>query len=166
MTALTLLYLSASFDTIDYSVLLDHLSGWYGITGTAHTWIGSLLTNKSQSIKIRSCFSRELHTLDGVPQGSVLEPLLFTLYTTTLSSLIYSLKLDHELYPDDTQIYISFSTTDTDLSLTRLGGCLTDISGWMANNKLSLNADKIDLIIIGTSRQRSKLVCFFPTPHH
>jgi len=58
---------------------------------------------------------------------------------------------------------MSLSTTYTDLSLKQLGDCLSDISGWMTNNKLRLNANKTDVIIIGTSRQPSKLTRFFPT---
>jgi len=58
-----------------------------------------------------------------------------TLYTTPLSSLIHSHKLDHHLYADDTQVYISLSTADTDISLKQLDDCLRDISGWMTNNK-------------------------------
>jgi len=85
------------------------------------------------------------------------------LYTTPLSSLIHSHKLDHHLYADDTQVYISLSTADTDLSLKQLSDCLSDISGWMANNKLRLNANKTDFIIIDTLRQRGKLTNFFPT---
>jgi len=99
----------------------------------------------------------------GVFQGSVLEPLLFTLYTTPLSSRIHSHELDIQLYADDTQVYTSLSTTDTDLSLKQLGDCLSDISGWVTNNKPRLNANKTDFIIIDTSRQRSKLTHFFPT---
>jgi len=159
--ALTLLDLSASFDTIAYSVLLDHLSDWYGISATLLTWIRSFLINRFQSIKIRKCFSKALPLFCGVPQGSLLGPLLFTLYTTPLSWLIHSHKLYHHLYGDDTQVYISLSTTDTDLSLKQLGDCLRDISGWMTNNSLRLNADETDFIIIGTSRQRSKLTHFF-----
>jgi len=99
----------------------------------------------------------------GVPQVSILGPLLFTLYTTpVLSSLIHNHKLDHHLYVDDTQVYISLSTADTDLSLKQLGDCLSDICGWMTNNKLWLNANKTNFLIIGTSRQRSKLIYFFP----
>jgi len=98
-----------------------------------------------------------------VPQGSVLGPQLFTLYTTPLSSLIHSDKLGHHLFPDDIQVYISLSTAETDLSLKQLGDCL-DISGWMTNNKFRLNANKTDFIIIGASRQRSKLIRFCPTP--
>jgi len=84
--------------------------------------------------------------------------------TTSLSSLIHSHKLDYQLYADDIQVYISLSTADTDLSLKQLGDCLHEISGWMTNNRLRLNANKTDFIIISTSRQRSKLTRFFPMP--
>jgi len=89
-----------------------------------------------------------------VPQDSVLGPLLFP---TPLSSLIHSHQLDHHLYVDDTQLYISSSTADTDLSFKQLGDCLSDISGWITNNKLRLNANKADFIIIGTFSQRANL---------
>jgi len=89
-------------------------------------------------MKIRKCSSK------AVP--------LFTLYTTPLSSLTHSHKLDHHLYVDDTQLYISLSTADTDHSLKQLSDCLSDIFGWMTNNKLRLNANKTEFIIIGTSR--------------
>jgi len=126
---------------------------WLVWSGTALTWIHSFLINRFQSIEIRKCFSKAVPLFCGVPQGSVLGPLLFTLYTTPISSLIYSHKLDHHLCADDTQVYISLSTVDTDLSLKQLGDCLSDISGWMTNNKFRLNANKTDFIIIATSRQ-------------
>ena len=72
VTALTLLDLAAAFDTIDYSVLLDSLSDWYSISGTALTLIRSFLMNRYQSIKIRKCFSKAVPLVSGVPQGSVL----------------------------------------------------------------------------------------------
>jgi len=94
-----------------------------------------------------------------VPQCSVFRPLLFTLYARPLSLLIHSNKLNYHLYADDSQVYLSLSTADTDFSLKQL----SDISGWMRNNKRRLNANKTDFIIIGTSRQRSNPTHFFPT---
>ena len=147
VTALTLLDLSAAFDTIDHSILIERLLKWYGISGTALSWFSSYLTDRYQTIKIGNCFSAALPTLFGVPQGSVLGPLLFTLYTTPLSSVIQRHNLDHHLYADDTQIYISLATPDTNRSLNQLSDCLQDIFHWMTDSKLKLNANKTELII-------------------
>ena len=102
-----------------------------------------------------------LPTSCGVPQRSVLGPLLFTLYTTPLSSVIQGHNLDHHLYADDTQIYISLTTPDACRSLNQLRDCLQDVL-WMKNCKLKLNANKTEFIIIGTVTQRAKLDGFFP----
>ena len=163
VTPLTPLDLSAAFDTIDHDILITRLSTWYGISGTALSWFTSYLTDRRQAIKIGNCFSDMLPTSCGVPQGSVLEPLLFTLYTTPLSSIIQSYNLDHHLYADDTNIYVSLAILDTCRSLNQLRECLQDVSLWMKNSKLKLNADKTEFLIIGTSTQRAKLSGFFPT---
>ena len=163
VTALTLIDLSAAFDAIDHDILITRLSTWYGISGTALSWFTSYLTDRRQAIKIGNCFSDMLPTSCGVPQGSVLGPLLFTLYTTPLSSVIQSHNLDHHLYADDTQIYVSLTTPNTCRSLNQLRDCLQDVSLWMKNSKLKLNADKTEFLIIGTSTQRAKLNGFFPT---
>ena len=72
VTALTLLDLSAAFDTIDHNILITRLSTWYGISGTALSWFTSYLTDRQQAIKIGNCFSDMLPTSCGFPQGSVL----------------------------------------------------------------------------------------------
>ena len=82
VTALTLFDLSVAFDTFDHNILIKHLSTWYGISGTALSWFSSYLPDRYQSVKIANCFSAALPISCGVPQGSVLGPLLFTPYTT------------------------------------------------------------------------------------
>ena len=85
-TALVLLYLSAAFDTIDHNSLLGYLKSWFGLGGTVPRWFASFLRNRCQAIKIGSTLSELSNLIYGVPQGSVLGPLLFSLYTTPLGS--------------------------------------------------------------------------------
>ena len=93
LSCLCLLDFSAAFDTIDHDILLTRLSSWFGIDGSVLNWFKSYLSSRTFCVKYNDCFS-SLHTsLYGVPQGSVLGPLLFIMYTTPLSTLISSLSL-------------------------------------------------------------------------
>ena len=87
-TALVLLDLSAAFDTIELSTLLGCLLDWFGVGGSALKWFSSYLSERYQSVKIGSTLSNLQKLLFGVPQGSVLGPLLFSLYTSPLSTLV------------------------------------------------------------------------------
>ena len=95
--ALILLDLSAAFDTIDHSLLYDCLHDWFGLDGTVLLWIKSYLSNRKQKIKIGDSFSEAVILPFGVPQGSVLGPLLFTLYTSPLSQVISKFNVTHHL---------------------------------------------------------------------
>ena len=162
VTALTLLCLSAAFDTIDHTVLLRRLDDWFGVTEKALDWFRSYLTGRCQRIKLGDCLSSEADLPFGVPQGSVLGPLLFTLYTTPLSSMISRIAVPHHLYADDSQLYVSFSWGDSAAALNGLQSCLVSVQSWMRTNKLKLNPDKTEFLLIWNEWQRSKCLSIFP----
>ena len=100
VTALTLLDLSAAFDTIDHTILLSRLGNWFGVSGKALDWFKSYLTGRSQRIKLGNCLFCRSDLSFGVPQRSVLGLLLFTLYTSPVSSLMSGHAIPHHLYAD------------------------------------------------------------------
>lgn len=162
VTALTLLDLSAAFDTIDHNLLLKRLEQWFGISGSALAWLSSYLEDRSQQIKLGDTLSPKSALPFGVPQGSVLGPILFTLYTTPLSTVIQSQSISHHLYADDSQLYVSFSSSDSVSSLNSLKCCLDSVLKWMPSNKLKLNPGKTEFLLIGHEQQRKKFVSQFP----
>ena len=162
-TALVLLDLSAAFDTIDHSTLLERLASHFGFAGSALKWFRSYLADRVQSVKIGDILSNPVSLDFGVPQGSVLGPVLFTLYTTPLSGIITKyVDICHHLYADDTQVYIAITPKNATTAIPKLQSCLKDIQLWMAENKLKLNPDKTEFIIIGSKQQQSSLKQFLP----
>ena len=127
VTALTLLNLSAAFDTIDHNTLTNRLAEWYGVSGMALAWFKSYLCGRHQKIKIDKSFSDSSLLEHGV-FCSVLGPLLFSLYTAPLSTIISSYGLSHHLYAYDTQIYISLTGDTATESLKMLQSCITGVS--------------------------------------
>jgi len=163
VTALTLLDLSAAFDTIDHTILLDRWRGWFGLEGSALGWIASYLKNRYQSINLNGSKSNPVELLFGVPQGSVLGPLLFIMYTTPLSSVLTnSNSISHNLYADDTQVHTSFTSATFHPQIQTLQNTLTSVQDWMFENKLKLNPDKTEFLLIGNSIQRAKVSHHFP----
>jgi len=157
VTALCLLDLSAAFDTIDHSILYHRLSTWFGLHDLTLSWIKSYLSGRNFLVNVNGLTSTSLPLPHGVPQGSVLGPLLFILYTTPLSSLIADSSINHHLYADDTQLYISFSPLDFCSNILSLQNTISLISDWMSANLLSLNQSKTEFLVIGLPQQLSKL---------
>lgn len=157
VSALVLLDLSAAFDTIDHGILINRLSSCFGISKTALTLLSSYLTGRSQCVSIAQEQSEPLPLLRGVPQGSVLGPLLFTLYTTPLSYLLSDSSIKFHFYADDTQLYVAFSSSDSSVALAKLSSVLDEVYAWFCSNRLSVNPSKTEYLLIGTPQQRSKI---------
>ena len=99
----------------------------------------------------------------GVPQGSVLGPILFSLFTTPLSQVIKKYKaVQYHFYADDTQLYIRLSPQNCSSSLDSLKSCLSDVHTWMMENGLKLNPDKTEFILLGSKIQRNSIASILP----
>ena len=156
VSCLCLLDLSAAFDIIDHSILRHRLSSWFGIADSAITWFETYLISRSFSV-LASGFESPPYPLScGVPQGSVLDSILFNMFITPLSSLISSRSLNHHLYADDTQLFISFAPITFTTAITQLQDTISDISSWMTANLLSLNPSKTEFMLIGLPQQYLK----------
>ena len=147
-----LLDLSAAFDTIDHSILLNKLLTDFGICGKAHEWFKSYLKDRSFRVKIGKSLSDFLCLLFGVPQGSLLGPILFILYIKYLEVIAAKYGLSIKLYADDSQLYISFHPqrpSELDDVTARTNACLKEIKAWMVSNYMKLNEGKTELLVIG-----------------
>jgi hypothetical protein len=157
VTALVLLDLSAAFDTLDHSILLTRLSSTFGISGSALELISSYLHDRSQFVTVSSSSSEASSLPTGVPQGSVLGPLLFTLYTSPISYLFQDSSVQYHLYADDTQLYLSFSPSESAETLDHLSTKLESVHSWLSSNRLVVNPAKTEYLLIGSKYQREKV---------
>ena len=148
---LLMLDLSAAFDTIDHGILLSRLNSLYGISGDALDWFKSYLSNRVQRVIIGDTVSECKDLNFGVPQGSVLGPKIYCMYTKPISDIIAGHGLSHHCYADDTQLYIAIEhSANLHSELLRMERCVADIRNWMRHNMLKLNDDKTELIVFAS----------------
>lgn len=132
-----LLDLSKAFDTVDHNILISKLSK-VGIRGSSLQWIESYLSNREQYVEVNGMQSTSLPINIGVPQGSILGPLLFLIYINDMSKCSDKLSFVH--FADDTTVSLSgVNVADIIPAINRE---LVKVDSWLCSNKLSLNLDK------------------------
>ena len=142
---LGLLDLTAVFHTVDHAILIERLRLTFGMVDSALHWMTSYLTGRTQYVRYREV-STTTHVYCGVPQGSVLGPVLFPLYVADVIELVKECDLIPHVFADDLQICGHSVSADTQEQVTRMTTCIERVHYWMASNHLRLNPNKTDLI--------------------
>jgi hypothetical protein len=157
VTLLGLLDMSAAFDTVDHSILLQRAEVSFGLSGTVLSWLTSFLDGRTQQVVLNGAASSVEKITSGVPQGSVLGPLLFLLYTADIPLIAQAFGLGVHCYADDGQLYLSGSAESSGASISVVVDCISEMDRWMASNRLKLNADKTQFIWLGSRQQLLKV---------
>ena len=160
ITILTALDMSAAFDTLDHATLLHRLEHTFGLSGFVISWIRSYLTNRSSFVKIDSSCSPSTTISTGVPQGSVLGPLLFVLFISPVANVLNpdlsettNLVSFHQ-YADDTQLYIGTNASTLVHQVASIESCTQRVHNWLLNNGLHLNPSKSEAIAFFNPRSK------------
>ena len=151
VSLLALFDVSAAFDTVDHSILLNRLSISYGISGSAFDWMQSFIVGRTQTVHYGGSVSRRAQLRSGIAQGSALGPILYVLYTADVHKLVQSFGFRVHFYADDTQFHDSCKSTDAAVLAARAMSIIEAVKEWMSSNQLRLNADKTQFIWLGTS---------------
>ena len=156
MVAALFLDMSAAFDTVDHPVLLRRLEQDFGFEGNVLAWFESYLANRTFSVVIDGEHSDIFTLLYGVPQGSLLGPLLFILYTKELSTIALKHGLRIQIYADDTTLYIEFRPlTERYEAFVSIKKCLEEIQLFLTQSFLKLNTGKTATTFFGSKYQTS-----------
>ena len=154
LVLLSMLDLSAAFDCVDHDILFSRLDMSFGIRLVDHQWLTSYLTGRTQSVRHNGVTSPIETMRYGVPQGSVLGPLLFLLYTADIQHITTRHGFRSHYYADDSQLHIScrLDKTQQRVIRERTAGCIVDINLWMRSNRLRLNPSKTEFLWCATAR--------------
>ena len=130
-----------------------------GVMGVVHKWFESYLTSRTRTVRLGQTQSDLSELLQGVPQGSVLGPVLFTLYTRPTGQIVRRHRYDFHLFADNYQLYVSFKIKDINgdvAALARIQACVGELKAWMTQYRLQLNDDKTEVLVITIPRSASK----------
>src|SRR6218665_2444774 len=157
VTLLALVDASSAFDMVDHEILLQRLETYFGLSGSPLNWFRSYLSDRSKMVVLGDTRSSWVPVQFGVPQGSVLGPLLYILFTADISRLFDKCSASDHLYADDVQAYAHGPLSQFLDITSSIASLAADLDSWMSSNRLSLNPSKTQLIWLGTGQQLLKL---------
>jgi hypothetical protein len=160
---LALLDLSSAFDTVDHEILLSVLQK-QGVRGVALEWFRSYFDGRQQYVSIGSHSSSFQILTCGVPQGSVLGPVLFNVYTASLGPLLERHGMRYQLYADDASVYLSFELDRMDDAFLSMSQCINEVKQWMSGMKLKMNNGKTEFVVLAT-RHTARTMGDIPVLH-
>ena len=150
--------MSSAFDCVDYLIMSQCLHDSFGVRDTALSWLKSFLSNRMMRVSVGSASSSFSSLCSGVPQGSVLGPLLFSFYISGVVPLIHRHDLKVHLFADDILVYGSCSFNDDLLPSSRMSQCLQNLQAYLSSLKLLINPDKTKFMWSQSPRQRRIVV--------
>ena len=153
ISVLALLDFSSAFDTIDHSILVHCLHTDFGFTDTVLQWFSSYLTDRTHYVSLSNNCSAFAPVHSDVPLGSVLGPILFTMYIKPLSAIIDSHSIIHHSFADALQLQMSAPPDKISELLQSMQSCINDINAWATANMLKLS-DKTELMLVTFKRTR------------
>ena len=142
ISVLALLDFSSAFDTIDHPILVHRLHTDFGFTDTVLQWFSSYLTDRTHYVSLSNHCSAFTHVHSGVPHGSVLGPMLFTMYIKPLSAIIDSHSIIHHSFADDLQLQMSAALDRISELLHSMQTCICDVKAWATANMLKLKTTR------------------------
>ena len=151
VVVLVMLDMSSAFDVINHGIILTRLQHSFGVTAEALDWMGSYISGRTQCVSAGPATLFNAHLCCGMPQGSVLGPKLYCIYTKPVGDIVKKYNIRYHWYADDTQIYLSIKPDENWASeRSAIEACVTDVNGWMNRNMVKLNQEKNELIVFSS----------------